>query len=75
MSKEKLINKDATVLESLPNNLYRVKLNTEEGLIIIAYRSGKMNKGFIKIIPGDKVKLEISPYGANKARIVYRYKK
>ena len=58
------------VLESLPNGMFKVK--TEDGHEILAYLSGKMRMFKIKLLPGDKVKLEISPYDLNKARITYR---
>jgi len=62
---------DGTVTEALPSTKFRVEL--ENGTIILAYLSGKMRLHRIKVLPGDKVKLEISPYDLTRGRIVYRY--
>ena len=59
------------VIEALPNTMFRVEL--QAGHIIIAQLSGKMRMHYIKLLPGDKVKLEMSPYDLSKARITYRY--
>lgn len=67
MSKEDFIRAEGKVLESLPNAQFKVKLET--GYEIIAHISGKMRKNFIKVIPGDKVEIEISPYDLTKGRI------
>lgn len=72
MSKQTSIQQDGTVLESLGNAMFRVEL--ENGHIIIAHISGKMRMHYIKILPGDKVKVEISPYDLTKGRITFRYK-
>ena len=72
MSKQDLIRVDGTVEESLPNTQFRVKL--ENGHILLAHVSGKMRMNFIKILQGDKVTVEMSPYDLSKGRIVYRYK-
>jgi translation initiation factor IF-1 len=72
MAKQKSIEQDGTVVESLGNAMFRVEL--ENGHIIIAHISGKMRMHYIKILPGDKVKLEMSPYDLTKGRITYRYK-
>ncbi|RLD68276.1 MAG: translation initiation factor IF-1 [Bacteroidetes bacterium] len=72
MAKQKSIEQDGTVLESLGNAMFRVEL--ENGHTIIAHISGKMRMHYIKILPGDKVKLEISPYDLTKGRITFRYK-
>ncbi len=72
MAKEKSITVDGEVVESLPNAMFRVKL--DNGHIVLAHVAGKMRMHFIKILPGDKVKLELSPYSIEKGRIVYRYK-
>lgn len=72
MAKQKSIEQDGTVLESLGNAMFRVEL--ENGHKIIAHISGKMRMHYIKILPGDKVKLEISPYDLTKGRITFRYK-
>ncbi len=63
---------EGTVLESLPNAFFKVKLDT--GHVITAYISGKMRLNYIKILPGDRVTVELSPYDITKGRIVYRYK-
>ncbi|GIV22966.1 MAG: translation initiation factor IF-1 [Bacteroidia bacterium] len=72
MSKEDFIRLDGTIEESLPNAMFRVRL--ENGHLILAHISGKMRKHFIRIFPGDKVTVEISPYDLSKGRIIYRYK-
>ena len=72
MSKEDIIEVEGTVKEPLPNAMFRVQL--ENGHIVLAHISGKMRMNFIKILPGDKVKLEISPYDLNRGRITYRAK-
>ena len=61
------------VVEALPNAMFRVNLDT--GQQILAYLSGKMRRYYIKVLPGDKVKVELSPYDLEKGRIVYRFKK
>jgi translation initiation factor IF-1 len=63
---------DGIIKEALPNAMFRVEL--ENGHEIIAYISGKMRMNYIKILPGDKVSLEMSPYDLTKGRITYRYK-
>lgn len=61
------------VTENLPNTMFRVKLDAEfQGKAILCYLSGKMRKNYIKILPGDKVRIEVSPYDLEKGRIVYR---
>jgi len=70
VAKEEGIRVEAEVLESLPNAMFRVKL--ENGHKILAHISGKMRMHFIRILPGDKVTVEISPYDLTKGRIVYR---
>jgi len=72
VSKQGLIEQDATVIEALSNAMFRAEL--ENGHILIAHISGKMRMHYIKILPGDKVKLEMSPYDLTKGRITYRYK-
>ncbi len=72
MAKQKSIEQDGTVTETLGNAMFRVEL--ENGHIITAHISGKMRMHYIKILPGDKVKLEMSPYDLSKGRITYRYK-
>jgi translation initiation factor IF-1 len=72
MSKQLSIAQDGTVVESLGNAMFRVEL--ENGHVIIAHISGKMRMHYIKILPGDKVKVDISPYDLTKGRITFRYK-
>ena len=72
MAKEELLEFEGTVTELLPNAMFRVKL--ENGHDVLAHTSGKMRKNFIRILPGDKVAVELSPYDLNRGRIVYRYK-
>ncbi|MEG1572604.1 MAG: translation initiation factor IF-1 [Bacteroidales bacterium] len=72
MAKQLSIQQDGTVLESLGNAMFRVEL--ENGHTVIAHISGKMRMHYIKILPGDKVQLEMSPYDLTKARIVFRHK-
>jgi translation initiation factor IF-1 len=72
MSKEDNIEVQGTVVETLPNAMFRVEL--ENGQVILAYISGKMRMHFIKILPGDKVTVELSPYDLTKGRITYRFK-
>ncbi len=72
MSKADIIECEGTVVEPLPNAMFKVEL--ENGHEILAHISGKMRMNFIKILPGDKVRVEISPYDLNKGRIVYRAK-
>ena len=72
MAKQSSIEVDGIIIEALSNGMFRVELeNTHQ---VIAHISGKMRMNYIKILPGDKVKLEMSPYDLSKARIVYRYK-
>ncbi|MFN3395486.1 MAG: translation initiation factor IF-1 [Thermodesulfovibrionales bacterium] len=72
MPKEENIEVQGTILETLPNAMFRVEL--ENGQVILAYVSGKMRMHFIKILPGDKVMVELSPYDLTKGRITYRFK-
>jgi translation initiation factor IF-1 len=72
MSKEDAIEVMAVVLEPLPNAMFRVELENKHQ--VLAHVSGKMRKNFIRILPGDKVAVELSPYDLNRGRIVYRYK-
>ena len=72
MAKQANIEQDGTITEALSNAMFRVEL--ENGHEIIAHISGKMRMNFIKILPGDKVKVELSPYDLTKGRITYRYK-
>jgi translation initiation factor IF-1 len=72
MSKDDVIQMKATVKEALPNAMFRVEL--ESGHRILAHISGKMRKHFIRILPGDQILVELSPYDLNRGRIVYRFK-
>jgi len=72
MVKQQSIEQDGTVIESLGNAMFRVEL--ENGHEITAHISGKMRMHYIKILPGDRVKVEMSPYDLTKGRIVFRYK-
>ncbi len=70
MAKQDAIEIEGVVTETLPNAMFRVKLENEH--IILAHISGKMRMKFIRILPGDRVKLEVSPYDLNRGRITYR---
>src|SRR3984893_13535776 len=72
MSKEDAIEVMATVLEPLPNAMFKVELENKHA--VLCHISGKMRKNFIRILPGDKGAVELSPYDLNRGRIVYRYK-
>lgn len=72
MSKKDVIEVEGTVNESLPNAMFRVKLQNEH--VILAHISGKMRMNFIRILPGDRVLVELSPYDLTRGRIIYRYK-
>ena len=71
MAKQAAIEQDGTIVEALSNAMFRVEL--DNGHVVIAHISGKMHMHYIKLLPGDKVKLEMSPYDLSKARITYRY--
>ena len=72
MAKQAAIEQDGSIIEALSNAMFRVEL--ENGHEIIAHISGKMRMHYIKLLPGDKVKVEMSPYDLSKGRISYRYK-
>ena len=72
MAKQSAIEQDGTIVEELSNEMFRVEL--ENGHEIIAHISGKMRMHYIKILPGDKIRVEMSPYDLSKGRIVFRYK-
>jgi translation initiation factor IF-1 len=72
MAKEEPIKTEGEVVEVLPNTLFRVKL--DNGHVILAHVKGKMRMHFIRILVGDRVKVELSPYDLTKGRITYRYK-
>jgi translation initiation factor IF-1 len=71
-STKEVIELEGTVLETLPNALFKVEL--ENGHVVLAHISGKMRMHYIRIIPGDRVTLEMTPYDLSKARITYRHK-
>ena len=71
MAKQAPIEQEGTIIESLSNAMFRVEL--ENGHVVTAHISGKMILHYIKLLPGDKVKLEMSPYDLTKARITYRF--
>ena len=71
MAKEPGITQDGTITENLSNAMFRVEL--ENGHVVTAHISGKMRMHYIKLLPGDRVKLELSPFDLSKARITYRY--
>ncbi len=73
MSKEEAIEVTATVLETLPNAMFKVELENNQHQVL-AHISGKMRKNFIRILPGDRVLVELSPYDLARGRITYRYK-
>jgi translation initiation factor IF-1 len=72
MSKQESIQVEGNVVETLPNASFRVRLENDH--IILAHISGKMRMNYIRILPGDKVLVELSPYDLSRGRIVYRYK-
>jgi translation initiation factor IF-1 len=72
MAKEETIQVEGKVIETLPNAMFKVEL--DNGHVVLAHISGKMRMHFIKILPGDKVTLELSPYDLSRGRITYRYK-
>jgi len=70
MPKEDLIEVEGTVVEALPNTMFRVTI--QEGHTVLAHLGGKLRKNYIRILPGDKVKLELSPYDLTRGRITFR---
>lgn len=72
MAKQDAIEVEGTVVESLPNAMFQVKL--ENGHIVLAHVSGKIRMNFIRILPGDKVTIELTPYDLKRGRITYRFK-
>lgn len=72
MSKQDVFEVEGTILESLPNAMFQVKL--ENGHVILAHISGKIRMNFIKILPGDRVTVELTPYDLSRGRITYRFK-
>ena len=73
MAKEDLIPAEGVIIDKLPNAFFKVRLDGSEH-VVLAQISGKMRKNFIKILPGDRVTVELSPYDLTKGRITYRYK-
>ena len=73
MTKEQQLEMEGTVIDTLPNTMFRVEL-TESGHIILAHISGKMRKNYIRILKGDKVTVEMTPYDLTKGRITFRHK-
>jgi translation initiation factor IF-1 len=72
MSKQDVIEVEGTIIEALPNAMFQVKL--ENGHIVMAHISGKIRMNFIRILPGDKVTVELTPYDLKRGRITYRFK-
>ncbi|HEC79408.1 MAG: translation initiation factor IF-1 [candidate division WOR-3 bacterium] len=72
MARKDLIQTEGTILETLPNAMFRVEL--DNGHKVLAHVSGKMRMSYIKILPGDRVLLELTPYDLSRGRIVWRYK-
>ena len=72
MAKEDVIEGEAVVVETLPNAMFNVKL--ENGVVILAHVSGKIRMNYIRILPGERVTVEISPYDLTRGRITFRYK-
>jgi translation initiation factor IF-1 len=72
VAKEEPISVEGTVVEALPNAMFRVALENKH--VVLAHVSGKMRMHFIRILPGDKVTVELSPYDLTRGRIIYRYK-
>ena len=73
MAKEEKIEADGVVSESLPNTMFRVQL--DQGHTVLAHASGKIRMHYVRIFPGDRVRVELSPYDLTRGRIVYRYNK
>jgi translation initiation factor IF-1 len=73
MSKEDVIEATAIVTEALPNTMFKVKL-VDNGVVVLAHVSGKIRMNYIRILPGDKVTVEISPYDLTRGRITFRFK-
>lgn len=73
MAHQGSLEKDGIVKEALPNTLFRVEL--DDGTIVLCHLSGKMRMNFIKILPGDRVKIEMTPYDTSRGRIILRYNK
>jgi translation initiation factor IF-1 len=72
MPKEEKIEMEGEVVEALPNTMFKVKLDNDH--VVLGHISGKMRRHYIRILPGDRVKIELSPYDLDRGRITYRYK-
>ena len=72
VAKEEAIEVEGVVKEALPNTMFRVELDNQKGHLILAHLSGKMRNHYIRIVPGDRVKLALSPYDLSRGRITYR---
>ena len=72
MPKRDVIEVEGTVIESLPNAMFRVELNSQAGHVVLATLAGKIKMNFVRIVPGDNVRLELSPYDLTRGRIVWR---
>jgi translation initiation factor IF-1 len=71
MKTKNVVEVDGSVLAALPNTMFRVEL--AEGKIILATLTGKMRRNYVRVFPGDRVKIEMTPYDENRGRIVYKY--
>jgi len=72
VAKEEAIEVEGVVKEALPNTMFRIELDNQNGHLILAHLSGKMRKHYIRIVPGDRVRIALSPYDLNRGRIIYR---
>jgi translation initiation factor IF-1 len=72
VAKEEAIEVEGIVKEALPNTMFRIELDNQKGHLILAHLSGKMRKHYIRIVPGDRVRIALSPYDLNRGRIIYR---
>jgi translation initiation factor IF-1 len=72
LAKEEAIEVEGVVKEALPNTMFRIELDNQNGHLILAHLSGKMRKHYIRIVPGDRVRIALSPYDLNRGRIIYR---
>jgi len=72
VAKEEAIEVEGIVREALPNTMFRVELDNQNGHLILAHLSGKMRKHYIRIVPGDRVRIALSPYDLSRGRIIYR---
>jgi len=72
VAKEEAIEVEGVVRDALPNTMFRVELDKQQGHMILAHLSGKMRKHYIRIVPGDRVRIALSPYDLSRGRIIYR---